>query len=96
MAKFPWGACGKAVSIDRIDGLTKVILESKSRKILGMGIVGPGAGDLISEGALAIEMDSTVEDLAGTIHPHPTISETIMEAAEVALGNCTHIFRPKK
>jgi dihydrolipoamide dehydrogenase len=96
VAKFPWGGSGKAVSLGRIDGLTKVIVEKGSEKVLGMGIVGPSAGDLISEGALALEMEASVKDLARTIHPHPTLSESIMESAEVFSGTCTHIYRPKK
>lgn len=96
VAKFPWAASGRAMSIDRTEGLTKLIIDKESERILGMGIVGPNAGDMISEGALAIEMGSTAADLSLTIHPHPTLSETIMEAAEVFFGHCTHMYRPKR
>jgi dihydrolipoamide dehydrogenase len=70
-------------------------VDTSSEKILGVGLVGPGAGELISEGALAIEAGLTVSDVAKTIHPHPTLSETLMEAAEVFHGKCTHVYRPK-
>jgi len=96
IAKFPWGASGRAISIDRPDGLTKLIVEKKTGRILGVGLVGSGAGELISEGALAIEMGATAEDLKLVIHPHPTLSETVMESAEVFFGQATHVFRPVK
>jgi len=96
IAKFPWGASGRAISIDRPDGLTKLIVEKKTGRILGVGLVGSGAGELISEGALAIEMGATAEDLKLVIHPHPTLSETVMESAEVFFGQATHVFRPAK
>lgn len=96
IVKFPWAASGRAMTIDRTDGLTKLIVDKASERVLGVGIVGPNAGDLISEGVLAIEMGATVADLALTIHPHPTLSETIMEAAELFYGHCTHMFRPAK
>jgi len=96
VAKFPWGASGRAMSIERTDGLTKLIVDPKSERVLGVGIVGAGAGDLISEGALAIEMAATAADVKLTIHPHPTLSETIMEAAEVFYGQSTHVYRPRK
>jgi len=96
IAKFPWGASGRAISIDRPDGLTKLIVEKKTGRILGVGLVGSGAGELISEGALAIEMGATAEDLKLVIHPHPTLSETLMESAEVFFGQATHVFRPVK
>jgi len=96
VAKFPWGASGRAITIDRPDGLTKLILEPKTARILGVGIAGSGAGELIAEGVLAIEMGATAEDLKLTIHPHPTLSETVMESAEVFFGQSTHVYRPKR
>jgi dihydrolipoamide dehydrogenase len=96
VAKFPWGASGRALTFDRPDGLTKLIVDPETERVLGVGIVGHGAGDLISEGVVAIEMGATVRDLAESVHPHPTLSETIMEAAEVFYGLSTHTFAPKK
>ncbi len=96
VAKFPWGASGRAMSIERTDGLTKLVIDPKTERVLGVGIVGAGAGDMISEGVLAIEMGATAADVKLTIHPHPTLSETIMEAAEVFYGQSTHVYRPKK
>jgi dihydrolipoamide dehydrogenase len=95
-AKFPWAASGRAMTIDRTEGLTKVIFDPKTERVLGVGIVGAGAGELIAEGVLAVEMAATATDLALTIHPHPTLSETIMNAAEVFFGTATDIYRPKK
>jgi len=95
VAKFPWGASGRALTIDRTEGMTKLILDPKTERVLGMGIVGAGAGELIAEGVLAVEMAALASDLAETIHPHPTLSETIMESAEVFFGNATDIYRPK-
>jgi dihydrolipoamide dehydrogenase len=96
VAKFPWGASGRALTFDRPDGLTKLIIDPETERILGVGIVGHGAGELIAEGTFAIEMGATARDLAETIHPHPTLSETLMEAAEVFFGYSTHTFAPKK
>src|SRR5687768_14597083 len=96
VAKFPWGAASRAMTIDRPEGLTKLVLEPKSGRILGVGIVGSGAGELIAEGVLAIEMGTTAEDLKLTIHAHPTLSESLMEAAEVFFGQSTHVFKPKR
>ncbi len=96
VAKFPWGASGRALTYDRVDGLTKLILEPETHRILGVGLVGHGAGELIGEAAVAIEMGATAEDLAAIVHPHPTLSETIMEAAEVFFGHATHVFARKK
>ena len=96
VAKFPWGASGRAMSIERTDGLTKLILDPATERVLGVGIAGVGAGDMISEGALAIEMGALAADIKLTIHPHPTLSETIMEAAEVFYGQSTHVYRPKR
>jgi len=90
VAKFPWTASGRALSLDRTDGLTKLIIEPETDRILGVGIVGVGAGDLISEGMVAVEMGATAEDLAEIIHPHPTLSETIYEAAETFYGTSAH------
>ena len=96
VAKFPWGASGRAISLGRTDGLTKLIIHPESQRVLGVGICGPGAGELISEGVLAVEMGATAQDMAMTIHPHPTLSETVMEAAEVFYGHATHVYRPKR
>jgi dihydrolipoamide dehydrogenase len=96
VAKFPWGASGRAATFDRTDGLTKLILDPATERLLGVGLVGPGAGELIAEGVLAIEMGATATDLKLTIHPHPTLSETLMEAAEVFFGQATHVYRPKR
>ena len=93
MAKFPWAASGRALTLDRQEGVTKLVMDPETDRILGVGITGPGAGDMIAEGVLAMEMGATAKDLALTIHPHPTLSETIMEAAEVAAGHCTHIYK---
>lgn len=90
VAKFLWGASGRALTLDRPDGLTKLIIEPETERILGVGIVGVGAGELISEGVLAVEMGATARDLAESIHPHPTLSETLMEAAESFYGTATH------
>ena len=96
VCKFPWGASGRATTLGRNDGQTKLIVEPKSGKILGMGVVGVHAGELISEGVLAIEMGATADDLAHAIHPHPTLSETLMEAAEIFTGGVTHIIRRQR
>jgi dihydrolipoamide dehydrogenase len=96
VAKFPWGASGRAISLGRTDGVTKLVIHPESQRVLGVGICGPGAGELIAEGVLAIEMGATAQDMAMTIHPHPTLSETVMESAEVFFGNATHVYRPKR
>jgi dihydrolipoamide dehydrogenase len=96
IAKFPWAASGRATTIDRPDGLTKLVIDPASQRILGVGIVGAGAGELIAEGVLAIEMGALARDLALTIHPHPTLSETPMEAAEVFFGQATHYYKPRR
>ena len=96
VAKFPWGASGRALTYDRPDGLTKLIVDPETERVLGVGIVGHGAGELISEGVLAVEMGATVKDLALTVHPHPTLSETLMEAAEAFYGYATHTYTRKK
>ncbi len=94
--KFPWGASGRAITVDRIDGLTKLVLEPGTGRILGVGIVGAGCGEMIAEATLAMEMGATAEDLRLTIHPHPTLSETLMESAEVFFGQSTHVFKPRR
>jgi dihydrolipoamide dehydrogenase len=96
VAKFPWSASGRATTLGRMDGVTKILVEPNTQRILGIGICGPGAGELIAEGVLTIEMGANLTDLKLTIHPHPTLSETIMEAAEVFFGQSTHLYRPKK
>jgi dihydrolipoamide dehydrogenase len=90
VAKFLWGASGRALTLDRPDGLTKLIIDPDTERVLGVGIVGAGAGELISEGVLAVEMGATARDIADTVHPHPTLSETLMEAAESFYGTATH------
>ena len=96
VARFPWGASGRATSIGRTDGLTKILFDPKTERVLGVGIVGPGAGEMIAEGVLAIEMAAVATDLAMTIHAHPTLSETVMESAEAFFGHATHMYRPKR
>jgi dihydrolipoamide dehydrogenase len=91
--KFPWVASGRAVTLDRTEGLTKLLVEPESKRILGVGMVGVGVGDMIAEGVLAIEMGAVARDLLETIHPHPTLSETLMECAELAYGSSVHIAR---
>ena len=96
VTRFPWAASGRATTLGRNDGVTKLILDAESGRVLGMGLCGVGAGELIAEGVLAIEMGAVAEDLAASIHPHPTLSETVMEAAELFLGQATHIYQPKR
>ena len=96
VSRFPWGASGRASTLDRNDGLTKIVIDPETERVLGVAIVGTGAGELIAEGVLAIEMGALVSDLKLTIHPHPTLSETIMESAELFFGQCTHLYRPRK
>jgi dihydrolipoamide dehydrogenase len=96
VARFPWTASGRAMTFDRPDGLTKLIVEPDTERILGVGIVGTGAGELIAEGVLAIEMGATARDLAEAVHPHPTLSETMAEAAEAFYGFATHLYSGKK
>ena len=95
VSKFPWAASGRATTLGRNDGLTKVIADAATERILGMGIAGPGAGEMIAEGVLAIEMGAVAEDLALTIHAHPTLSETVMEAAEGISGQAVHFARKR-
>jgi dihydrolipoamide dehydrogenase len=96
VAKFPLGALSRAITVDRPEGLTKLVLEKSTGRVLGVGIAGSGAGELIAEGALAIEMGATAEDLKLVIHPHPTLSESLMESAEVFFGQSTHVYKPKR
>ncbi len=96
VARFPWGASGRAATLGRQDGVTKIIADPETGRVLGVGIAGQGAGELIAEGVLAVEMAALVSDIALSIHPHPTLSETLMEAAEAFEGSSTHIYRPGK
>lgn len=96
VVRFPWGASGRAQTIDRTEGLTKMIVSAENERILGMGIVGPGAGELIAEGVLAVETAALARDVAESIHAHPTLSETIMESAEATFSQATHMYRPKR
>jgi dihydrolipoamide dehydrogenase len=96
VVKFPWAASGRAQSIGRTEGLTKLIVDPETERILGMGIVGPGAGELIAEGVLAVETATVARDLAESIHAHPTLSETIMESAEAVYAQATHKYTPKR
>jgi dihydrolipoamide dehydrogenase len=96
VARFPWGASGRATTLGRNDGLTKLIIDPETEQVLGVAIVGSGAGELIAEGVLAVEMAALASDVKLSIHPHPTLSETIMESAEVYFGHSTHVYRPKK
>jgi dihydrolipoamide dehydrogenase len=96
VARFPWGASGRALTLDRPDGVTKLLIDPDTERILGVGIVGPGAGELIAEGVLAVEMGANATDMKMSIHPHPTLSETLMESAEVFFGHSTHVYRPKR
>lgn len=96
VARFPWAASGRASTLDRPDGVTKLVLEPETGRVLGVGIAGVGAGELISEGVLAVEMGALAEDIALSIHPHPTLSETFMEAAESFVSSSTHFYKTKK
>jgi len=95
VVKYPWAASGRAMALGRTEGHTKLIVDPESDRVLGIGIVGPNAGDLVSEGVLAIEMGVTARDLSETIHPHPTLSETIGNSAEAYLGTATEIYKPR-
>jgi dihydrolipoamide dehydrogenase len=96
IVRFPWAASGRAVTLDRTEGLTKLVIDKKTERVLGGAIVGPDAGDMIAEVVHAIEMAATAYDVGHTIHPHPTLSETIMEAAEMFYGTSTDLYRPKR
>jgi len=95
VARYPWAASGRAVALGRTDGLTKLLIDPDSERILGIGIVGVNAGDILTEAVVAMEMGATARDLAETIHPHPTLSETLGFAAEAFLGTATEIYRPR-
>jgi dihydrolipoamide dehydrogenase len=96
VSKFPWAASGRALGMDRSEGFTKLLFDKATRRIIGAGITGVNAGDLIAECALAIEMDCEAEDISLTIHPHPTLSESVAMAAEVFEGTITDLYMPKK
>ena len=96
VVRFPWAASGRAATLDRDDGLTKLVIDPQSERIIGMGVAGSGAGEMISEGVLAIEMGANVTDVGLTIHPHPTLTETIMEAADLFHGTATHFYQSKQ
>jgi dihydrolipoamide dehydrogenase len=96
VARYPWAASGKAQALGRTEGLTKFVVDPETERVLGVGIVGTNAGDLISEAVLAIEMGATVEDVARSIHPHPTLSETVAFAGEVFQGLATEIYKPRR
>ncbi len=96
ISKFPWGASGRARTLGITSGVTKLIVDPRSKRLLGMGIAGPGAGEMIAEGVLAIEMGANAADIGLTVHPHPTLTETIMEAADLIYGNATDFYRPKR
>jgi len=94
IARYPWAASGRAQAIGRTEGLTKIMIDPESERVLGLGLVGPGAGELIAEGVLAIEMGCSARDLAETIHPHPTLGETVGFSSESFYGIATEIYRP--
>ena len=96
IVKFPWSASGRALTLERTDGATKLLIDPKTEKILGVGICGIGAGELINEGLLAVEMGLRAKDLARIVHPHPTLSETLMECAEMFYGHATHAYSRKR
>src|SRR3712207_6316367 len=93
---FPWAASGRSLSLGRDEGLTKMLFDEATHRVIGCGIVGPNAGDLVAEAALAIEMGADAEDVGLTIHPHPTLSETVAMAAEAFEGTITDLYMPKK
>jgi dihydrolipoamide dehydrogenase len=96
LLKFPWAASGRAVAIARTEGLTKMMVDPESKRVLGVGITGANAGEMIAEAVLAIEMGAVARDVLETIHPHPSLTETLMEAAELAYGAATHVARPRQ
>jgi len=96
IVKFPWSASGRALTLERTDGATKLLVDPQTGKILGVGICGVGAGELISEGLMAVEMGLRAQDLARIVHPHPTLSETLMECAEMFYGHATHAYSRKR
>jgi dihydrolipoamide dehydrogenase len=94
VARFPWAASGRAMTLGRTEGLTKLVVDPETETLLGVGIVGVGAGEMIAEGVIAVEMAASAQDLALSIHPHPTLSETIGEDADLLHGTATHLYRP--
>jgi len=96
IATYPWAASGRAQALGRTEGLTKWLVDPDSQRVLGCGIVGSGAGELIAEAVLAIEMGCQVYDVTESIHPHPTLSETLMFAGEVHFGTATEVYKPKR
>jgi len=92
VVRFPWNASGRALTMNRRQGLTKVVVHPQTHQVLGVGVVGPGAGELLAEGAFAVEIGARIEDLGMTVHAHPTLSETVMEAAELFFGSSTHFY----
>ena len=93
---YPWGASGRAHAIGRTDGFTRWLIEPSTGRVLGCGIVGVGAGELIAEAALAIESGATIQDVTHAVHPHPTLSETVANAGELYLGTAVDFYKPKK
>ena len=93
---YPWAASGRAQALGRTEGLTKWLIDPDTERVLGCGIVGPGAGELVAEATLAIEMGCAVRDITETVHAHPTLGETMMNAAEVFYGTATEVYKPKK
>jgi len=96
VCRFPWAASGRALTLGRTEGLTKLLIDPQTERLLGVGIAGAGAGELIAEGVLAIEMGANVTDVGLSIHPHPTLTETFKEAAEIFHGISTHVYRPQR
>jgi len=96
VAIYPWAASGRGQALGRIEGLTKWLVDPDTERVLGCGIVGPGAGELIAEAVLAIEMGCEVRDITESVHPHPTFSETLMNAGEVFFGTATEIYKPRR
>jgi len=96
VARFPWAASGRAQTLGQSDGVTKLVIDPETERVLGVGICGSGAGELIAEGVLAVEMTAVAADVGLSIHPHPTLSETLMESADVFFGTSTHVYRPKR
>jgi dihydrolipoamide dehydrogenase len=96
VSRYPWAASGRAQSLGRTEGLTKFLIDPETDRVLGVGIVGVGAGELIAEGVVAIEMGCTARDIGESIHPHPTLSETLAFANEAYLGTATEIYRPRQ
>ena len=95
-AVFPWAASGRALATARDEGMTKLLFDKATHRLLGAGIVGPNAGELISETVLALEMGADAQDIGLTIHPHPTLSETVFFSAEIADGSITDLYMPKR